>query len=113
FSPTFLVNLRYGYSRYVRLTAPERGRGFGLTSLGFPAAYNNALDPTLREFPFFNVKNYFASNNIGEDRNMDTHSLVGAFTKIWGAHTLEFGSEFRSYRQDRYQLSTQTSGNFD
>lgn len=113
FSPTFLVNVRYGYNRYVRLTAPKVGRGFDLTTLQFPASLNNAIDPTLREFPYFKVKNYFSTNNIGEDRNMDQHSLVGAFSKSHGAHLFEFGSEFRSYRQDRYVLSTQTSGYFD
>jgi hypothetical protein len=113
FTPTFLMNVRYGYNRYVRLTEPERGRGFDLTTLGFPAAFNNAIDPTLREFSRFRVKGYFETNNIGEDRNMDTHSLVTAFTKAYRSHTFEFGGEFRAYRQDRYNLNTQTSGFFD
>jgi hypothetical protein len=113
FTPTLILNVRYGYGRYVRLTKPERGRGFDITSLGMPAALNNAIDPTLREFPYFNVGNSFATNNIGEDRNMDTHSLVAAFTKVHGEHNIEFGSELRVYRQNRYNLSTQTSGYYD
>lgn len=113
FSPTLILNIRYGYGRYVRLTQPLRGRGYDLTKLGFPAALNSAIDPALREFPYFNVANSFVTNNIGEDRNMDTHSLVAAFTKVRGSHNIEFGTEFRAYRQDRYNLSTQTSGYFD
>ncbi len=116
-SPTMVLNLRYGYSRYVRNTMPLRGRGFDLTTLGFPAALNDSISPDLREFPFFNIRNgnstMFQTLNIGEDRNMDTHSLVAQGTKALGVHNLEFGHEYRAYRYNRYNLSTQTSGNFD
>ncbi len=117
FSPTFLANLRYGYNRYVRLTAPKRGRGFDLTALGFPASLNAAIDPAIREFPFFNIRNagtnILQSGNIGEDRNIDTHSLVAALTKMRGSHSLEFGHEFRAYRYNRYVLTTTASGSYD
>ncbi len=116
-SPTMIVNLRYGYSRYVRNTDPLRGRGFDLTTLGFPAELNNAISADLREFPYFNIRNgsstMFQTLNIGEDRNMDTHAVAAQATKMFRAHNFEFGHEFRAYRFNRYNLSTQTSGNFD
>lgn len=116
FSPSFLGNFRYGYNRYVRLTAPKRGRGFDLTSLGFPAALNNAIDPALREFPVIIVRaggtSILQSQNTGEDRNIDTHSFVAAFTKTKGAHTIEFGHEYRAYRYNRYVQTTSGSGSY-
>lgn len=117
-SPTLILNARYGYTRYVRLTSPLRGRGFDLTTLGFPAALNNAIDPAVREFPYFNIRqgstaNIMAAQNIGEDRNIDTHTLVAALTKSQGAHTLEFGHEYRAYHNNRYIQQTLQSGNYD
>jgi hypothetical protein len=116
FSPSFLGNFRYGYNRYVRLTSPKRGRGFDLTSLGFPASLNNAIDPALREFPVIIVRaggtTILQSQNTGEDRNIDTHSFVAAFTKTKGAHTIEFGHEYRAYRYNRYVTTTSGSGSY-
>jgi hypothetical protein len=115
-SPTLLLNVRYGYNRYVRLTDPLRGRGFDLTTLGFPASLNNAIDPAFREFPRYDVRagntTIFQTQNIGENRNIDTHSLVAAFAKSSGTHNIEFGHEVRAYRYNRYQINTQQSGHY-
>jgi len=116
-SPTMVLNLRYGYARYVRKTDPLRGRGFDLTTIGFPSALNNAIPAGLREFPYFNIRNgsstMFSTLNIGEDKDMQTHAFVAQATKARGSHNFEFGHEYRAYRYDRYNLSTQSSGNFD
>jgi hypothetical protein len=114
-SPSLVLNLRYGYNRYVRQTKPKYGRGLDLTTLGFPAYLDGAISPDDREFPVFTISGMFSTNNIGEDRNMDTHSFVAAFTKGSGNHSLEFGHEFRAYRHDRFIISSTQSGlyNFD
>jgi len=116
-SPTMILNLRYGYTRYSRQTTPLRGRGFDLTSLGLPSSMNNAISEDLREFPYFNVRigntTMWNTLNIGEDRNTEVHAITAAFTKSRGAHNIEFGHEFRGYRYNRYLVTTTGSGAFD
>ncbi|MBI4903772.1 MAG: TonB-dependent receptor [Acidobacteria bacterium] len=112
FSPTLVLNLRYGYTRFVRVTNPFHGRGFDLTTLGFPASFNSLISADQREFPLFNINGYFSTNNSGEARYMDTHSLVAAFTKLKGTHTFDFGFEGRAYKQNRYNGNTTRSGSF-
>ncbi len=112
FSPTFVLNLRYGYTRFTRQTTPLRGRGFDLTSLGFPKSFNDLISSDQRELPVFNINGYFTTLNTGEARFMDTHSLVAAFTKLNGNHSLEFGFETRAYRQNKYNGTSTRSGDF-
>lgn len=112
FSPSFVMNLRYGYTRFTRETTPLRGRNFDLTNLGFPKSYNDLISPDLREFPVFNINGYFATVNAGEARFMDTHSLVAAFNRLRGNHNWDFGMETRAYRQSRYNGNTTRSGSF-
>lgn len=115
FSPTLVMNLRYGYTRFVRQVAPLRGRNFDLTTLGFPKALNDAISPDLREFPVFNITGYFTTLNTGEARFMDTHSAVASLTNLRGVHSLDYGFEWRAYRQNRYNGNSTRSGryNFD
>jgi hypothetical protein len=112
FSPTFILNLRYGYTRFTRETTPLHGRNFDLTTLGFPKALNDAITADMREFPVFNISGYFTTFNSGEARFMDTHSLVAALTKLRGNHTFDFGFEARAYRQNKYNGNTTRSGNY-
>jgi len=115
FSPTLVMNLRYGYTRFTRQTTPLRGRNFDLTTLGFPKALNDAISPDLREFPVFNITGYFTTLSTGEARFMDTHSVVAALTHLRGVHSLDYGFEGRAYRQNRYNGNSTRSGryNFD
>jgi len=112
FGASLILNVRYGYTRMTRETTPLRGRGFDLTSLGFPQSFNDAISPALREFPYFSISGYFNSLNTGEARFMDTHTLVAALTKVRGNHTIDTGFEYRAYRQNKYNGSTTRSGAF-
>jgi len=115
FSPSFVANLRYGFTRFTRQTTPLHGRYFDLTTLGFPKSLNDAISPDMREFPYFTVTGYFSTLSTGEARFMDTHSMVAALTKLRGTHSLDFGTEARAYRQNKYNGNTTRSGryNFD
>ncbi|MEP7274543.1 MAG: carboxypeptidase-like regulatory domain-containing protein, partial [Acidobacteriota bacterium] len=43
-SPTLILNVRYGYNRFIRFDAPNpESLGFDLSSLGFPASYTNLI----------------------------------------------------------------------
>ena len=112
FSSTFVLNLRYGYTRFTRQTTPLHGRGFDVTTLGFPKSFNDLISADQREFPVFNINGYFSTLNTGEARFMDTHSFVAAFTKLRGNHSIDFGFETRAYRQSKYNGNSSRSGNF-
>ncbi len=116
-SPTFVMNFRYGYNRFIRLTVPQSGFNFDLTSLNFPAALNDAISPAQRMFPYVRVRDSgsvdsLVSQSIGEQRYMDTHSFVVALTNIRGPHQIEYGTEFRAYRHNRYNINTSMSGSY-
>ena len=51
-NPTTVLNLRYGYNRFIRADQGNSGNiGLDLTTLGFPARYNNLISPDVRRFP--------------------------------------------------------------
>ena len=112
FSPTTLLNVRYGYTRFYRERTPIRGRNFDLTSLGFPKALNDAISADTREFPVFDIAGYFATINTGEARYMDTHSIVASVSRLRGNHSLDVGVEARAYRQNRYNGNSTRSGRY-
>jgi hypothetical protein len=111
-SPTMVLNLRYGYTRFTRETTPLYGRFFDLTTLGFPKAYASAISPDKSEFPAIEINGYINTIRTGEARFMDTHSFVAAVTRLKGNHTLDIGFEFRAYRQNQYTGDTARSGRF-
>jgi hypothetical protein len=111
-SPTFVVNVRYGYTRFTRETTPLYGRNFDLATLGFPKSFAGLISPDRSEFPAFEFNGYFNTLRAGEARFMDTHSVVVALTRLKGNHTLDFGFEFRAYRQNQYTGDSSRSGRF-
>jgi hypothetical protein len=122
FSPTFVMNLRYGYNRYVRTyDGKKEAVGFDLTTLGFPAAWNNAIEPAIRRFPRLTIAGYTAtypwpqgSTSISTLwRPTDTHNFTAAFDKVISAHSLKFGLEYRIYRENQYSNDNTNTGQLD
>ena len=111
-SPSFVLNLRYGYTRFVRKTSPFYGRNFDLSTLGFPNQFTSQISPDFSEFPAIEINGYFNTIRTGEARHMDTHSFVAALTKLRGTHTIDFGFEARAYRQNSYTGDSSRSGRF-
>jgi Carboxypeptidase regulatory-like domain len=114
-NPTTILNVRYGYNRFVRCSdmAPG-GYGFDLTSIGFPAAYNNLIDETIRRFPRldFPAGTYQGTGQTNEVRPIDTHSFSSTVTKTFGAHSLKTGMELRVYRENSINFSNSYTGQF-
>ena len=53
---TTVINLRYGYNRFIRGTDSNPGnRGMDLTSLGFPSRLNDMIPDDIRRFPRVNM----------------------------------------------------------
>jgi len=114
-NPTTILNVRYGYNRFVRCSDMHPGGyGFDLTSLGFPAAYNNLIDKKIRRFPRldFPAGTYQGTGQNNEVRPIDTHSLSGTITKTFGAHSLKTGMELRVYRENSVNFSNSYTGQF-
>jgi len=111
---SMVFNIRYGYNRFIRVTAnnPE-SNGFDLTSLGFPASYNAQIPAEIRSFPGINFTGYQGTNVGGEYRPNDTHALIGSLMQTVGAHAIKYGTEFRSYRENAVFDGNDTVGRFN
>lgn len=111
--PSTVVNLRYGYNRFVRGTnANPEQRGFDLTTLGFPASYANQIPADVRRFPRFDIAGYQGTAIGGELRPNDTHSFNGTLQKVQGKHSWKTGLEFRSYRENSNFFANAQTGQF-
>jgi len=113
-SPTTVLNLRYGYNRFIRGTNANPGsRGFDLTSLGFPASYNNLIDVGTRRFPRFDITGYQGTGIGGEYRPNDTHNIIASIQKAVGTHSIKGGVEFRAYRETDIFFGNNQTGQFN
>jgi hypothetical protein len=110
-NPSTVLNLRYGYNRFIRHQSrkPET-QGFDLTSLGFPASWNNAISPDIRRFPNINISGYFNTNGSVSWRPQDTHEYVAALDKIVGTHALKFGASYRIYYKNQINPDVNSTG---
>jgi len=115
FSPTTVLNVKYGYNHFIRYADQDPdARGFDLTKLGFPAAYNNLLAEALRRFPRFDFPNntILGTGFTNENRPVDTHSGAAILNKTIEKHSLKFGSELRIYRENDVFISNDQTGQF-
>lgn len=115
-NPRTFLNLRYGYNRFIRATvANPDNHGFDLTSVGFPAAYNNAIPIDKRRFPGIDITGYQGTRQNEEFRPTDLHSAIATLNKAIGVHSLKAGVEFRGYREtDSFAINDVTGRfNFD
>jgi hypothetical protein len=102
FSPTFLFNFRYGLTQQ---EFPQRrvSSGFDLASLGFSDNVTSLVDSRLSTVPRTAVGSLTTLSSwegAGDGVTASlTHSFVGNFTWLRGAHNLRFGPEYRVYRE--------------
>jgi hypothetical protein len=115
FNATTVLNVRYGFNRFIRGQDQEDdAKGFDLTALGFPAAFNNLTPAAARRFPRLD----FPSNTIlgtafgNEFRPVSSHSVAATLNKSLEKHSLKFGSELRIYREDDSFTSNDQTGQF-
>lgn len=112
-NPTTVLNVRYGYNRFIRADAmnPE-ANGFDLTSLGFPAAYNNSISADIRRFPRVEMTGYQGTGFGADYRPTDIHSLNASVQQTRGSHFLKGGMEFRAYRENSVPQGNDQTGRF-
>ena len=99
-SARWLLNLRYGFSRYADPTR-NPAEGFDITTLGFPASFRDQT--VFRMYPRFEISGL---TNMGRDGGSnpteDTQTFQASVTHIRSAHTLKLGGDFRVIRQNQF-----------
>ncbi|MFN3327028.1 MAG: TonB-dependent receptor, partial [Bryobacteraceae bacterium] len=104
FSPTFLLNVRYGFTQQDYSTY-RNSRGFDLSTLGFSPSLvglvpdrSRATLPRVNVTPWKQLSNWAATRG-DSDRSWVTHTLNANLTKMTGDHKIRFGADFRVYRE--------------
>ena len=95
FTPTLLLNVRYGFVRQWVARDPPLN-GLDLTTLGFPASYNAQVGA--RALPSFMPTGFRAVQQRGTDnirRGDLTHSMQGNITKVTSRHNIKTGADYR------------------
>jgi hypothetical protein len=110
-SPSMLINLRAGLSRYENFSGSQFGAGFDPVQLGFPSFLVGQF--TTLQFPRFNLGTYseLGGTQVKNYETDDTWSLQPNMTWIHGRQTLKFGAELRRYNQNFLQPGA-ADGNF-
>lgn len=114
FNATTVLNVRYSYNRFIRHQDQDvDARGFDLTQLGFPAAYNDLVPEDVRRFPRFDFTNGVLGTGFGNEfRPTTIHSPSAVLNKTLDKHALKFGAELRVYREDAVFSSNDQTGQF-
>ena len=113
-TPTIVVNVRYGYDRFLRGDQGNPGNfGMDLTSLGFPASYNGLIPDGIRKFPRFDIGGYQGTGVAGEDRFTENQTAIATLTKSLGAHSIRTGAEWRRYREKSVFSANNQTGQFN
>jgi hypothetical protein len=114
-TPSTILALNASLSRFAYNRSPINS-GFDLTSLGWPAQYNNAVPSIARTPPTPCVLN-FADNimctqgqSFIQDRNTQ-FNLTPSITMVRGKHTLKLGFQLEIGR-DNYAQTNVASGSF-
>jgi len=111
FTPTFIMNIRYGFNRYDGSHSPDVV-GVSPTTLGFSGATAAQLTQIATWFPTVSVSALAAMGSESVDiLNSQNHSLFVNFTKQRGAHSFKFGSDIRAY-QENYFAPGKAAGSF-
>ena len=113
FTPTLLLNVRYGYNRFVRADDnPYKSHGFDLTTLGLPSYLNTLTSNDVRKFPRIDLSGYQGTAGGGEWRPNDIHNVLATLSKTQGSHFLRGGVEFRAYRENRTEFGNNVTAQF-
>lgn len=115
FNATTVLNVRYGYNRFIRAQDQEAdAQGFDLTSLGFPAYFNNLTPEDIRRFPRidFPANTVLGNGMSNEFRPVDSQTVSAVLNKVLDKHSTKFGAEMRIYRENDSFASNDQTGQF-
>ena len=103
FSPSLLLNVRYGLT-YYNTRGYRETTGFDLTTLGFSQNLVQQIaqnaDPTGLAFPNIAPDGYTQlGNGGGQTTKTAYHTFGGTLTKMASQHSVKMGAEFRLLRE--------------
>jgi hypothetical protein len=113
-SPTTIFQYRVGFSRFNEPSIRQHQNVFNPASLGFPAK-TAAFFGGAAYFPRFEISNDAFSllgDSLGDQTTFNTYSFQPTLTKLMGNHSLRFGYDLRSYRENGYP-SRHAAGRYD
>ncbi len=97
-SPTMILDLRGGFSRYIEQAFRRHVYGFDATQLGFPAAFSAARpDPIPPRIQLEQYGTDFGTRNQRYNVS-NTLSFQPSLSLIKGRHSIKFGSDIRDIR---------------
>lgn len=100
-SPTSILNVRFGFSRFLQAAFRQASSPFDATSIGFSQAFSNARPVSIVPRIGFNDPAggipEFGSRNPNSNIT-NTFSVPIYLTKIAGNHTFKFGGEYRNFQ---------------
>lgn len=100
FSPTTLLDVRVGFSRFVEQNVRPSEGHFDAASLGF-SSQTVALFHISQYLPRFSIDKFSElGDSAGNITTFNIYSLQPTLTKIVGSHSLRMGYDFRSYREN-------------
>jgi len=98
--PTKVLNLRLGFSRFTERNQRPHA-GFDPRTLGLSGAFIDQA--AALHFPAISISGF---NGIGGDFGNETNHMIYSFQPVFtwtrGGHTMRFGADLRSYRENRY-----------
>ena len=106
FSPSLLLNVRYGLVDEMPKTLPLN-RGFDILSLGLPAGLLEEIkrknNPAGLAFPVVTVDGFTQLGyGGGSSSSVYYHTFAGTLTKTRGNHSLRAGGEYRLMRENAF-----------
>jgi len=97
-SPTMLLDLRAGLTRYTEIALRQHVYGFNATSIGFPASFSNARpDPIPPRLTLEQYGNDFGTRNQRYNVS-NTLSFQPMLSWSFGKHNVRFGGDIRDIR---------------
>jgi hypothetical protein len=102
FSGTMVLNTRVGYTRFNEPNIRQHEGAIDPASLGFASSVTALFGPE-KYLPRFEIGNFSViGDSIGGSSNHNIYTVQSTLTKISGAHSLRFGYDFRSYRENGF-----------
>jgi hypothetical protein len=100
-SPTSVLNVRFGFSRFLQAAFRQSSSPFDATGIGFSPTFSNARPVSIVPRITFNDPSggipEFGSRNPNSNIT-NTFSLPVYLTQISGKHTFKFGGEYRHFQ---------------
>jgi len=102
FSPTMILDVRLGYARFTEQNQRPSDGHFDPASLGWSSQVVSLFGGA-KYLPRFNIDQFSAlGDTAGDLTTFNIYSFAPTLTKIVGSHSLRFGYDLRSYRENNY-----------